>query len=83
MILDLTALDYISSAGIRVILKAKKRLKSLNGQLGLLNMQEQIQKVFDIIKALPSVQIFSSTEELDHYLTAIQKKVIEERATKP
>ncbi|MBU1232920.1 MAG: anti-sigma factor antagonist, partial [Proteobacteria bacterium] len=58
---------------------AKKKLKALGGQLGLLNLQPQIQKVFDIIKALPSFQIFDSTAELDRYLTAIQKKVLEEK----
>ncbi len=79
LILDLDSLDYISSAGIRVTLSAKKKLKALGGQLGLLNLQPQIQKVFDIIKALPSFQIFDSTTELDRYLTAIQKKVVEEQ----
>lgn len=78
LILDLDSLDYISSAGIRVILSAKKKLKALSGQLGLLNLQPQIQKVFEIIKALPSFQIFDSTAELDRYLTAIQKKVVAE-----
>jgi anti-sigma B factor antagonist len=83
LILDLDALEYISSAGVRVILTAKKKLKSLNGQLGLLNMQAQIQKVFDIIKALPSFQIFASTAELDQYLSAIQKKILEEQDNRP
>ncbi|MBU0960843.1 MAG: STAS domain-containing protein [Proteobacteria bacterium] len=79
LVLDFDSLDYISSAGIRVTLSAKKKLKALGGQLGLLNLQPQIQKVFDIIKALPSFQIFDSTAELDRYLTAIQKKVLEEK----
>ncbi|MBU1234261.1 MAG: STAS domain-containing protein, partial [Proteobacteria bacterium] len=65
LVLDFDSLDYISSAGIRVTLSAKKKLKALGGQLGLLNLQPQIQKVFDIIKALPSFQIFDSTAELD------------------
>ncbi|MGD2270109.1 MAG: hypothetical protein PVI06_06895 [Desulfobacterales bacterium] len=39
-----------------------------------MNLQPQIKKVFDIINALPSMQIFASIEELDEYLDAIQKK---------
>jgi hypothetical protein len=40
-----------------------------------MNLQPQIKKVFDIINALPSMQIFASIEELDEYLDAMQKKV--------
>lgn len=76
IILDLEGLSYISSAGVRVILATKKRLKSTCGELGILNMQAQIEKVFAIIKALPSLQVYGSIEELDRYLKVIQKKVL-------
>ncbi len=77
IVLDLEGLSYISSAGVRVILATKKRLKSMDGELGILNMQPQIEKVFAIIKALPSLQVYGSIAELDAYLKAIQKKVVE------
>jgi len=66
--LDMEHLDYISSMGVRVVIKAKKSLIKNGGDLILMNLQPQIQKVFEIINALPSQQIFSSIEELDHYL---------------
>lgn len=47
-ILDLTSLDYISSAGLRVILLLAKRLKQQSGQLLLCGMQPQVREVFDI-----------------------------------
>jgi len=37
-------------------------------------LQPQIQKVFDIIKALPSQQVFSTMRELDDYLDRIQRQ---------
>ena len=75
IVLDLKNLEYLSSAGVRVILKTRDALKKINGKLVFMNLQPQIRKVFDIINALPSMQVFKSVEELDEYLDAIQKKV--------
>ena len=77
IIFDLEKLDYISSMGVRVIAKAKKSLKESGGKVVLLNLQPQIRKVFEIIKALPSEQIFSSIEEMDRYLDSMQKEAPE------
>ena len=40
-----------------------------------MNLQPQIQKVFDILKAIPSLKVFASIEELDNYLDKMQKSV--------
>ncbi len=75
---DMEKLEYISSAGVRVVLKTRKALKENNGKLVFLKIQPQVKKVFDIINALPSMQVFTSIKELDEYLDAIQKKVLAE-----
>lgn len=75
VVLDMVDLEYLSSAGVRVILKAREALKKSNGQLIFMNLQPQIRKVFDIISALPSMQIFRSVAELDDYLDVMQKKI--------
>ena len=75
---DMEKLEYISSAGVRVVLKTRKALKENNGKLVFLKIQPQVKKVFDIINALPSMQVFTSIKELDDYLDAIQKKVLAE-----
>ncbi len=77
IIFDLKKLDYISSMGIRVVAKIKKSLKEHGGKVVLLNLKPQIRKVFDIIKVLPSEQIFESIEEMDNYLDCMQKKTME------
>lgn len=74
LVFDMERLDYISSMGVRVIAKAQKAMKEYNGRVVLLNLQPQIQKVFDIIKALPSQQVFSSMDELDDYLDRMQRQ---------
>jgi len=40
-----------------------------------MNLQPQIQKVFDILKAIPSLKVFASIEELDRYMDVMQKAV--------
>ena len=47
-VLDLGGLDYISSAGLRVVLMLAKSLKQKSGQLILCALQPQVHEVFDI-----------------------------------
>ena len=77
LVLDLGALEYISSAGIRSIFKARKALGGHGGKVLVVNPQAQIQKVFDVVKAVPMNEIFSSTAEADAYLDAMQRKVLQ------
>ncbi|MBQ8590132.1 MAG: STAS domain-containing protein [Firmicutes bacterium] len=45
--LDLEALEYVSSAGLRVILKAQK-IMNAQGEMKLIHVNETIMEVFDI-----------------------------------
>lgn len=74
LVFDLAGLKFISSAGIRVLLKARKELKAVDGSFAMKNLQPQIHKVFEIIGSLPGVSIFTSEQELDAYLAAMQRK---------
>ena len=76
LIFNMEQLDYISSAGVRVIYKTRKVLKSNGGSLLFMKLQPQIKKVFEIIDALPSMNVFSGVQELDDYLDAMQQKEI-------
>ena len=73
IIFDMEFADYISSTGIRVLLKTKKTLKETNGKMVFMNLQPQIKKVFDILQAIPTLKVFASIEELDNYLDVMQK----------
>ncbi len=70
--LDLDALEFISSMGIRVIFKARKDLARTGGALCLARIPPPIQKALEIIDALPSMQVFSSIQEMDAYLAKMQ-----------
>ena len=76
LVLDLAGLNYISSAGIRSIFKARKALTARNGKLLVVNPQPQIQKVFDVVKAVPMSDIFTSVAEADAYLDMVQRMVV-------
>jgi len=48
MVVDFEDLDYISSAGLRVILKATKDLKRSEGSFILCAMKDYVKEVFEI-----------------------------------
>ena len=48
MIIDFENLDYISSAGLRIILKTTKDLKQSEGSIVLCAMQDYVKEVFEI-----------------------------------
>ena len=75
IIFDMEFTDYINSTGIRVLLKTKKALKATNGRMVFTNLQPQIQKVFDILQAIPTLKVFANLQELDEYLDLMQRKV--------
>ena len=74
--LDLERLAYISSAGVRSVFRARKLLEARGGKVLVANAQPQVQKVFDIVKAVPLSEIFRSVEESDAYLDRIQEKIL-------
>lgn len=75
LVLDLSLLEYISSAGLRSIARIRKAMRARSGHTLVLNPQPQVRKVFDIIKAVPINEVFSNVQELDAYLDVIQKNV--------
>jgi len=75
LIFDLSQLEYLSSAGIRCFVRARKVIESRGGKVAIVNPQPAVRKVLDIVKAMPSTGIFSSVAELDEYLDAMQKQV--------
>ncbi len=77
IIFDFKDLDFLSSAGLRVIFKTKKTMDTSGGKFLLVNLQPQIKKVFEIIKALDGMNVFKNQEEMDNYLAAMQNKVID------
>ncbi|CAN1212179.1 STAS domain-containing protein [Tumidithrix helvetica PCC 7403] len=78
LILDLQALSFVSSAGLRIFAKLRKMMKSRDGKAFFVNLSPQVKKVFDIVKAVPIAEVFQDIEELDAYLANMQRRGTEE-----
>ena len=79
LVFELQGLEYISSAGIRSILRARKAIEGRGGRVAIVNAQASVLKVFEIVKALPADQVFASEAELDAYLARMQQRARESR----
>ena len=77
MVFDLGKLEYLSSAGVRCFVRARKILEPVGGKIAIVNPQPAVQKVLDIVKAIPAGGVFKSVAELDAYLDEMQRKVRE------
>ena len=75
IVFDLSGLDYISSAGLQSLFRAQRSMKARAGEALLVNPQPQVQKVFDIVKAVDVKSVFRDVAELDDYLDEMQRRV--------
>ena len=48
LILDFKALEYLSSAGLRVILRTQQKIEELNASLLIRNCNREVMEVFEI-----------------------------------
>ena len=68
LVFDLSALDYISSAGLRVVLLAGKKLRASKGKLVLVGLSDMVREVFDMSGFLT---LFAVTNTLDEGLAKV------------
>jgi anti-sigma B factor antagonist len=74
LLFDLTGLEYVSSAGIRVFVRARRALEARGGGMAVANVQPSVRQVFDIVKALPSVDVFADNAQLDAHIERMQRR---------
>jgi anti-anti-sigma factor len=61
--LDFSQLDYISSAGLRVLLGAAKQLRASGGKLGMFGLNQSVKEVFDISGFSSILPVYQSEAE--------------------
>lgn len=59
VVVDMSQIDYISSAGLRTLIDAQKTCKRWNrGQVALAGVQASVMEVFDLVGFVPLFQFF-------------------------
>lgn len=74
LVFNMEGVTYISSLGLRVLTKTREAIEENDGIFVMTNLQPQIQKVFDVVKTLPGINIFESVEQADIYLDKLQNR---------
>jgi len=62
-LVDFSGMDYISSAGLRVLLMAAKKTKPAGGKVVLSALTDNVKEVFDIAGFISVFPIFATQEE--------------------
>ena len=63
VVLDFSELDYISSAGLRVLLGAAKHLRGSGGTLGMFGLNQSVREVFEISGFSSILSVYQSEAE--------------------
>jgi len=83
LVFNMEGVNYISSMGISAILKSNKTIGEQGNIFLMTNLQPQIKMAFEIIKALPEIQVFRNLEEVDNYLIEMQRREIKKQKGSP
>lgn len=65
IIVDFQELDYVSSAGLRVLVMAAKRLKKENGLFVLFHVGKHVREVFDICGFMKFLTLVDSKKDAE------------------
>jgi anti-sigma B factor antagonist len=63
VILDLSGLEYVSSAGLRCFMLASRQAKSQNGRIHVAALQPMVAEIFEISHFNLVFQVFASVRE--------------------
>lgn len=70
IILDLTNVEFMSSAGLRVLLMVYRNIKTANGRVVLAGVSEEIR---DVMSSTGFISFFSITDKVDEALNLLNR----------
>ncbi len=63
LVFDLSGIDFIGSAGLRIFLNVEKRIKKIGGRVHFCGLTENVRNVFDISGLAAYTNIYASLDE--------------------
>jgi anti-anti-sigma factor len=63
LVVDFSGVEYVSSAGLRVLLSVRKRLVPLKGELVLAGLRPFVREVFDMTGFSKIFPLYTTTDE--------------------
>ncbi|GAB6272073.1 MAG TPA: anti-anti-sigma factor [Syntrophaceae bacterium] len=63
LLLDCLGLDYVSSAGLRVLFEAAFKIQDQNGKIGCYGVSANVRNIFNLSDMASEISIFNSQEE--------------------
>jgi len=63
VVVDLSSVEYISSAGLRALMMASKRSKAINGRLAVASLTPMVKEIFDISRFSLVVPVFDTVQD--------------------
>jgi anti-anti-sigma factor len=79
IVFDLAKLQLMTSPGIGAFLNVKRSQEKLGAQCLFVGVPPRIRRVFDVMDAVPSGNVFANAREMDAYLLALQRGDMDER----
>jgi anti-anti-sigma factor len=63
LFLDCSGLDYISSAGLRVLFEVAYKIQDLKGKIACYGVNSNVRKIFNLVDLTLEIPIFNSQED--------------------
>ena len=63
ILLDCANLEYVSSAGLRVLFEIAAQLQAVSGRLACCSVNSNVRKVFDLVELPADIPVFANEEE--------------------
>ena len=63
VVLDLSAVDYVSSVGLRVVMMAAKHLRARKARIAVVSLQPVVREIFEIARFNHVVELYPSMRD--------------------
>ena len=63
LVIDLSGVTYVSSSGLRALLSARRRARSVGGDVVLCHMTDRVREIFEMVGFVSLFKVFASVDE--------------------